>query len=572
MHLNPLLISRPSGIDPAILLDQPNHKLYNSFVSPYDERLSEHKHYLQQQSLTEIQTRLPSLDHDLSYDYSSRSNMQSSRQERSLDSATIRLTHFIGQTGEPRMEEDVLAKARHDISLTFTEDQALRLASLYFRFVNPYFPILTKSGIFGYGSPNALNALPLSLLSALYATALPFISYDELLAVTLQTHPLSHQLYRISWLAIIQELHTPHIATLQACLLLLQRAPTNAYTTDTPWTTSLVGWTVSLAQTLGLNRECGDWVCLPSCERSLRKRLWYGVYIMDKWATLGAGKPSLIKNEDWDVLSLESSDCETTVYDEHESDIIGSTGHFDAEPHFRQLTELTLILSDIIDAYYSVKAIQRTSNDFGLSLELARPLRTRLERWNDSLPLPLLMRGLDCVDVGGVPKLSANPSLFLAYIVVTITLFHALLRPAEKLSAIEEEDHSIVGNRLAVRASAKKCAKELVDFVEQLGRDAPDAFWHSCSSPFPLHILMLLSFSNAGSRANFAIASSFLMQLLQTSKTAAEAAEIQEFVARWHLAMRIGSGDHESGLMSLGLLRLDSLLLENGGTYIWTSR
>ena len=67
-----------------------------------------------------------------------------------------------------------------------------------------------------------------------------------------------------------------------------------------------------------------------------------------------------------------------------------------------------------------------------------------------------------------------------------------------------------------------------------------------------------------GSRANFAIASSFLMQLLLTSSSEAEATEINDLVARWRWAMRIGSGSAGNGLMSLGLLRLDGMMLENG--------
>lgn len=55
------------------------------------------------------------------------------------------------------------------------------------------------------------------------------------------------------------------------------------------------------------------------------------------------------------------------------------------------------------------------------------------------------------------------------------------------------------------------------------------------------------------------------MQLLVTSETAAEQAEINELVHRWRWAMRIGSGSAGSGLMSLGLLRLDGLLLESTG-------
>lgn len=54
------------------------------------------------------------------------------------------------------------------------------------------------------------------------------------------------------------------------------------------------------------------------------------------------------------------------------------------------------------------------------------------------------------------------------------------------------------------------------------------------------------------------------MQLLVTSETEIESSEIQTLVGRWRWAMRIGSGSTGNGLMSLGLLRLDGLLLENG--------
>jgi hypothetical protein len=58
------------------------------------------------------------------------------------------------------------------------------------------------------------------------------------------------------------------------------------------------------------------------------------------------------------------------------------------------------------------------------------------------------------------------------------------------------------------------------------------------------------------------------MQLLVTSESEAEQAEINELVARWRWAMRIGSGNTGNGLMSLGLLRLDGLLLENGASHL----
>jgi hypothetical protein len=47
------------------------------------------------------------------------------------------------------------------------------------------------------------------------------------------------------------------------------------------------------------------------------------------------------------------------------------------------------------------------------------------------------------------------------------------------------------------------------------------------------------------------------------SETPSETQEINKLVERWRWAMRIGSGPNSgSGLMNLGLLRLDGLLLE----------
>lgn len=332
----------------------------------------------------------------------------------------------LAQKGEPRIDDGILSKAEAELKPMFTDQEALRLIGLFFRFVYPYFPIMSKSQAFqspGVLSPTILHTLPFSLLSTMYATALPFILYDDFLATTLVHSPPSVQeLLRLSWLFTQQELHTPRLATVQACLLLLQRAPTNRYTTDTTWKTSLVGWTVSLAQTLGLMKDCSDWSSIPIWQVNLRKRLWYGVFIMDKWASLGAGMPSHIHADDFDVLPLETNDFESSSPDPNQHVT-------DTEPdseHFGLLTELTIILSDIINSYHTLRAIRRTSQDFSLSLGLARPLRSRLKNWNDSLPPSISLRQPEHIDSRGLAQSSGNP---LAYTIASMTLFRALLRP-----------------------------------------------------------------------------------------------------------------------------------------------
>lgn len=469
----------------------------------------------------------------------------------------------LAQKGEPRVSESILDKARAEVASMFTQDVAVRLIGLFFRFIFPSFPILSQSKMLdpetGIITLDSLRSLPLSLLSALYAASLPFMLYDDLLATTIvHTSPPSHQLYRISWLAITHELHTPRLATLQACLILLQRAPTNRFVTgtladimisfprlttpiDTPLKMGLVGWTVGLAHSLGLMHECGHWEGIPACEKRLRKRLWYGVYVMDKWACLGAGMPSHVKNDDVGVMPLALTDCKRSVsYLEMQEDVSNSASaalprcllmldeyettkrsvlfdcstykqctdltdtksyvvsnqtpnprsrsrtdqseNIESTHHFQLLAELTTILSDIVDTFFSLRASQRTSKNFYLSLDLGKPLRGRLTTWNASMRPFLATQSASKADSRGGQRLDGNASLCLAYIVATMTLFRALLRPLENLTMNEEEDHDFVSSRQAVRSGAKACAEEVVGFAENLGRGAMDAFWHSCKS------------------------------------------------------------------------------------------
>lgn len=53
------------------------------------------------------------------------------------------------------------------------------------------------------------------------------------------------------------------------------------------------------------------------------------------------------------------------------------------------------------------------------------------------------------------------------------------------------------------------------------------------------------------------------MQLHISATSPSEKEEIGGLVNRWRWAMRIGSGTMGNGLMSLGLLRMDGLLLED---------
>jgi Fungal specific transcription factor domain len=51
-----------------------------------------------------------------------------------------------------------------------------------------------------------------------------------------------------------------------------------------------------MAQDLGLHQSCDDWN-LPEMEKQMRKRIWWSLYIMDRFNSALFGKPLTIAEE-----------------------------------------------------------------------------------------------------------------------------------------------------------------------------------------------------------------------------------------------------------------------------------
>lgn len=392
------------------------------------------------------------------------------------------IDHSLHGRYEPRVDEDVLQNAHTFLQEMCSDAIGVRLVKLYFRYVYPYWPVLSRSMLFSSESSFASNvaSLSLSLKAALYATGLPFMVFDEVLAAQLDLQKLSaNNLYRICWLAITHEIHNPHLSTLQSCLLLLQRANDDRYVMDSPFRWSLLAWTISLTQSLGLSTDCSNWLGIPSWEKRLRRRLWWAVFIMDKWSFPSAGLTTHIKREDYDTQPLTAEDfASTAIIEGSPRDL--TTGDFTAQhedSHFYHLVELSRIVSDIHDAFFTIRAANATRHDFSRTIELARPLRSRLQIWKESFNMFISRRQHD---TRRHSRLDGNVSLSLAYLVSVMILFRAMLRPLESSAAAGGNIQVEERGKVAIRAGAKACCLEVVQFVEQIPRGAWDAFWHSC--------------------------------------------------------------------------------------------
>ncbi|KAL4863953.1 hypothetical protein BDV12DRAFT_201596 [Aspergillus spectabilis] len=152
--------------------------------------------------------------------------------------------HALLHKAEPKVDERVAATAWTELWTMLSPTAAWHLVQLYARYIDLDYPILSRHQI--PASPDTLSNMPLALLTAICATILPFIMYDEALYTLLLHAPSANDLYRICWLGITQDLHAPSMSTLQACLILQQRLPTNMYLSDTAFTWSLMSTVIHL--------------------------------------------------------------------------------------------------------------------------------------------------------------------------------------------------------------------------------------------------------------------------------------------------------------------------------------
>jgi hypothetical protein len=250
------------------------------------------------------------------------------------------------------------------------------LIKLYFRIVHPSFPILHKKVYLEKYSRTHREFSP-PLLAAVYILALNWWPYSSELA-HLQK-PNVAQLEKLAFKTISDVMHRPKLSTVQAGLLLLQR-PQKEYS----W--GLIAQLVATGQDLGLHLDSTSWR-IPGWERGLRKRLAWALYMQDTWASLIYGRPKHISRDNWTVKPVVGTDFPESAADEDEED--GSAEVEMGRTLFSQMIELTLMLSDVLDALYSQKSeneIRDAPESTKLVLERAKPIQLRLRSWYADLP------------------------------------------------------------------------------------------------------------------------------------------------------------------------------------------
>jgi hypothetical protein len=102
-----------------------------------------------------------------------------------------------------------------------------------------------------------------------------------------------------------------------------------------------------MSQDIGLHVDPTSWG-IPVVDRHRRIRVWWMVYIQDRWAALGLGRPSYLST----VPLPTTANISCASYQDLPSPASGVS-------QFIGMAKLTTILSDILSTFYSLRASER---------------------------------------------------------------------------------------------------------------------------------------------------------------------------------------------------------------------
>ncbi|GAN07925.1 nitrogen assimilation transcription factor nit-4 [Mucor ambiguus] len=226
----------------------------------------------------------------------------------------------------------------------------------------------------------------------------------------------------------------------------------------------ITGMAIRMAQDLGLHRDCSKWL-IPDYEIELRKRIWYGAYLMDRWVAAELGRPISIIDNEFDAelpspyelnytSSAQTEETESTpiLILEAEEALRENKPVYSA---FVYLVTLSQITGQVLVGLHSTRAKPNRHN----SLDLVNILDRNLNMWKSSLPRELQ------VDL-------SNPSQYfstaagvvnMAYGCVLLLLYRPFIR-----NHSETDDANLAFKALSICTAT---ATNLLGTVEAMERD-----------------------------------------------------------------------------------------------------
>ena len=436
--------------------------------------------------------------------------------------------HFILKDDQPMELYEIIYRDVDSIE-KFAAPHGRNLIDLYFRTVHPSYPILHKK-VFLEKYERTHREFSAPLLAAVYVLAIQWWEYDSNL--NRSPKPNVEQILKIGLRSFMLEISKrPKLSAVQAGLLFLQcKNIVHTSSTHSSYVKTFMSsessttiedskysdWilccqVVALSEELGLGLDCRRWK-LPEWERGLRKRLAWAVYMEDKWLSLKNARPSHITENNWAVSPLVDED-----FPEKHGDGDLEEGSMDIDKGkliFINMINLSIILSDILNQFYSLKAMN-DNPDISSILQKAKPLQLRLREWYHSLPEEVQMSSVQ------PRKLSSNGYLQLAYFAAELTLHRKII------SVIYQRNRSYndcLDDVVEIcRSAAQARLLAAIEFVRDLKLEHIHSFWPSSSS------------------SNFTLIGTFALLLYVSSRTSEEANFFKDQIFNYRWVLKITS-------------------------------
>ncbi|KAM0331678.1 hypothetical protein ACHAQA_003357 [Verticillium albo-atrum] len=400
-----------------------------------------------------------------------------------------------------------------------------KLVDLYYRIVHPGFPIIQKT-VFLEKYERGYREFSPPLLAAVYILAINWWDHDEELRRL--PRPDVRELERLVRTTLSDAMYRPKLSTIQAGLLLSQRPEGDQW--------APTAQLVAIGQELGLHLDCTGWK-IPPWEKGLRKRLAWALYMQDKWGSLVHGRPSHIFSSNWGVRPLTEHDFPDVEWDENDSEDKMEIER--GRTLFSQMVQLSQILSEILDTFYSLQAKQTVTNSGAqgthLVLSLAKPIQLKLKEWYAGLPTAIRMDNSFTPSAASTSRLSSIGYLHLAYFATEITLHRRIIRSlASPASALDPYVQHIC------RSAAKARLISAMDFVNRLNPSHIRSFWYFAS------------------KTNFALIGTFGSLLWATSPGKEEADWYRRRLGEYRWTLSVSSKPGEgTGLTAFAMKMLD---------------
>ncbi|KAE8393677.1 fungal-specific transcription factor domain-containing protein [Aspergillus alliaceus] len=344
-------------------------------------------------------------------------------------------------------------KRQKEIVMQVLQPYTDEMVRLYFEEIHPAFPLLDEQlfmELYKVGDK-------LSPVLVCYFLAMCLLLWHQSPLLRQFPKPDTFFIWNLAVEALQQDFLAPTMSTMYSVLLDLTGRPIYSMLVNTVNN----GRAVTLAQTLGLNRDPTHWR-RPKSEKSLRIRLWWAVVIHDRWSSFAHGISPTITKSRYDVPIPVLSDIITGPTQ--------SDTRIKAANSFIYLCTLSEILGEVLPLVYDLNINQKEIR------KQIRRLETDLDEWEDRLPSYLRR------DSEETPRVSGSSNLQLGYLAVRLLLNRISLH----VTTLSTDIDRLQTTRYHL-SQLRISAQEIVTYVCSLTKAQLQEFW----LPYTAHHLIL---------------------------------------------------------------------------------